>query len=213
MKKSSVNSLFRESVSTVIDGEANDIELHRVLANIENDELRQVVKNYQLAGDVIRKQNTSAFTTDLSKKIRDSIHKEPSLAKKQEKLPSKLSQRLTRVAIAASVTMAVIIGFRSWNSPSDQQQLLAGNQQSLSEKEVFQGVRRVANYGAQGLLAGSQAKQISLTPKQLTAVQHIADAQTIKRFKAYSLNHAEQVSNQNMQGTLSLIRVVSFPAH
>lgn len=217
MTQPHTNGRLKESLSVVMDGEANEMELHRVLASMQDREICQTASNYQLIGNVLRKQNTPMMHIDLSERIRAEIDAEPELSKAKSS-SIKVIRGIGRMAIAASVTLAVILGVRTWNTETADQspsiaQSFAIENNNRSSLLLGQTPDRTQNYNARGLLAGSQAEQTSLTPGQLTAVKNIASSQTLERFKAYSLNHAEQLAARNMQGMLPFIRAVSFQSH
>ena len=211
---------LEESLSAAIDGEATEMELHRVLANIQDKELRQTAKHYQLIGDALRKQNTPMMSVDLSDKIRMEIEAEPNINDASKNHASKkntmnMTQSFGRVAVAASITLAVIVGVRTWNTDPIVQN--TGNIQNTSSANASrnslllgQTSNNTQNHGARGILAGSQAEQTSLTPAQLNMIKSVANSQALERFKTYSLNHAEQLATKNIQGVLPFVRAVSF---
>jgi len=218
MKRCSVNNnqsaeFLNESLSAVLDGESSELELHRVLASMQDQETRTKAKSYQLMGDVLRNQHNRFNTIDLSDAIRTKIAEEPDLTTAKNR-PTKLSRHFGRAAVAASVTLAVIVGVRTWNAPVNDQSVNISQSASSNNLLLTQNAsERTQEYGARGLLAGSQAKQTSLTTGQLNTAENIAKMNTLERFRAYSLNHAEQLATRNIQGMLPFVRAVSFQSH
>lgn len=106
-----------ESVSAVMDGEADELELRRVLAAAgEDPEVRARWGRYQLARSVMHKQ-TVMPGLDLAAAVSAAIAAEAVAAPVvQAKSPW---QQIGRLAVAASVTLAVLAGVRFYNSQDD----------------------------------------------------------------------------------------------
>ncbi|UTW45510.1 anti-sigma factor [bacterium SCSIO 12696] len=105
---------LKESLSAVMDGSADELELQRVLkATAENDELRATWERYQLASSAMRNE-APVRTMDLSASISAAIADEPAHKSNQG-----VFKNLSRVAIAASVTLAIVVGVQQVNQSSD----------------------------------------------------------------------------------------------
>lgn len=101
-----------ESMSAVMDGEAGELELRRVLAAAGEDaQARARWARYQLARDVMHRQSVLPGL-DLSAAVA-AIDAEPAAAAAPVAAPRARGwQRLGRFAVAASVTLAVLAGVR-----------------------------------------------------------------------------------------------------
>lgn len=101
---------LREMLSAVMDNEADDLELRRVLAASGEPEVRAAWSRYQLARAAMRGEH---FSPGLN------IAAGVSAALAEEPTPSRptaaLWRGVGRVAIAASVTVAVLAGVRFYN--------------------------------------------------------------------------------------------------
>lgn len=107
-----------ESVSAVMDGEADELELRRVLAAADEDPaLRERWARYQLARSVMHKQ-TVVPGLDLSSAVSAAIAAEDSPAPARQSASSGWRQ-LGRLAVAASVTLAVLAGVRFYNNADE----------------------------------------------------------------------------------------------
>lgn len=106
-----------ESVSAVMDGEADELELRRVLAAAGEDAaVRERWARYQLARAVMHKQ-TVVPGLDLASAVSAAITAEetPSAAP-----PTRSGwAQFGRMAVAASVTLAVLVGVRFYNGQDD----------------------------------------------------------------------------------------------
>ncbi|MGI9277353.1 MAG: sigma-E factor negative regulatory protein [Endozoicomonas sp.] len=210
---------LRESLSATLDGEAGELELRRVLDRIgSDDELRGAARRYQMIGDVMRKESDAFMNVDLSSGIRDRLEQEGEAHK--ETSPDNRAGVITvldnwwsslgRVAVAASVAFAMVVGLRNYNDVQEVQTVAAvSDPVTLSQPlQISQG-----GYGASGILAGYNSRQHdSVTPEQLAQAQSVADAATRERFRAYALQHAEMTTMHSGQGMLSFARLTSFDA-
>lgn len=117
---------MRESLSALCDGECNELELRRVLNHVNDDaDMREEWRRYHLIGALMRDEPAGAV--DLSRGIMqaidddvlvdyvpetsvDDIPEQSSLA--EQRRQSMFPQWLLSGAVAASVTIAVLIGAR-----------------------------------------------------------------------------------------------------
>lgn len=115
-----------EELSALMDGEASELEVRRVLGNIGKDQaLRQKWSRYQLAGSVLRGETQGRAEQwqgmDLSARVAQAIEAEPALiadAALKKRLGAGLMRPLTNMAVAASVSAAVILGWQNIQSPA-----------------------------------------------------------------------------------------------
>lgn len=111
-----------ESLSALMDGEADELEIRRILNQLDkDDELRSKWKNYHLMGSLMREESfdsidlTQGINRALDGVAAPSSNDEP--AQKDTALVASAKpawyKPLTSVAIAASVTLAVLLGVQS----------------------------------------------------------------------------------------------------
>ncbi len=100
---------LEESLSAVMDGEADELELRRVLAS-ENAALRARWARQQLVRDVLHGQTVRPHL-DLAAGVAAAIEAEERSARGKVASPG-LWQRFGRHVVAASVTLAVLAGVR-----------------------------------------------------------------------------------------------------
>lgn len=106
-----------ESVSAVMDGEADELELRRVLAAAGEDAaLRERWARYQLARDVMHRQAVLP-KLDLAAAVSAAIGAEDAAAPVAR--PARSWRHLGRFAVAASVTLAVLAGVRFYNNQDE----------------------------------------------------------------------------------------------
>ena len=119
-----------QSLSALMDGEATDIELHRLLKEVsEGSELRDKWKRYQMVSSAI-KGDAAIASIDYSAAISAAIDEEP--AHRQGGL-AVFAGSAGRFAIAASVALVAVFGVQQLNSPLD----------SIAPVSEFAGVEQV----------------------------------------------------------------------
>jgi sigma-E factor negative regulatory protein RseA len=112
-QQSAVEQSMNESLSALMDSEASEMELHRVLKATEDDpQLRQKWSRYQLASSAIKGDLPSAPLFDISAAVREAIDEEPVFSGGEERVDS--SRRgwgsvVSRFAGAASVAAVVVV--------------------------------------------------------------------------------------------------------
>ena len=118
-----MNEQLRESLSALMDDSANELELERILKNVDNDELRGTWVRYHAARSALSGQSLQHMQLDISASVREAVLKESAPS---EPTVSRLQQWMKPVAslaVAASVTISIqksVIGCksRSISSPS-----------------------------------------------------------------------------------------------
>lgn len=100
---------LHESLSAVMDNEADELELRRVLASSEDAEVRATWSRYQLARAAMHKELLEP-RLDVAGAVFAALDNEPLPAPRRSSW-----QVLGRVAVAASVTLAVLVGVRFYN--------------------------------------------------------------------------------------------------
>jgi sigma-E factor negative regulatory protein RseA len=152
-----------ESLSAVMDGEADELELRRVLAAAgEDPALRERWGRYQLARDVMHKQAVLP-NLDLASAVSAAIAAEANPVPAQPAASSGWRQ-LGRLAVAASVTLAVLAGVRFYNSQDDVAPQVA--QQPAAVQQPQQALPPVAVPQGPAVLASFPAEQAPAEPAQ-----------------------------------------------
>ena len=233
-------SRVRESVSAVLDGETNELELHRILSQLDRGaDVRQAAYRYGLIGEVVRGRSECLQGIDLSSNIRSAIDDEFNSADTDhlssdangsaDPVPehsainrgaSRWSHRLGRVAIAASVTLAVVFGGQTYNAyiQENSSPLVAVDAPVSVQSEANPEVNYVPSFaresipvGVNRVLAGYDSKPGHTVPSsdQLARAQELSAIAARRRFEGYMLQHAEQMSLYNNQSLLPFARVAA----
>ena len=113
--KSQFDESLKQSLSALMDGEATELELRRLLQNTEDQEVRETWSRYQLASRVMHSQTSSYAGIDLSASISEMIAEEPELTSANDDVAAHKKSRfgaimgnVGRVAIAASVAVVAV---------------------------------------------------------------------------------------------------------
>ncbi len=188
---------LKESVSALMDDEANELELQRVLSQADEDELRQVWQRYHLVRDVLQgRENSSLAPNEPSMDIDVSASVAAAIAEEEMQAPSNTSagpsgwRWFSAGAAAASLLLAVV--FVGQQTPIEPVAELAHNAPVQSEEQL--SVFRVAD-----------------NTRQPKMIANLNDEQ-LQRFNEYLLRHAEHRLVQPGQGMLPLARVASVNA-
>lgn len=207
-----MNDQIKESVSALMDGEADELELRRLLASEHGDSIDQQWSRYHLVRDVLQEgdQSSSLRHLDISRQV--------SMAISQEDMPRPAADRpqwwrpVAGFAVAASVAVAVVVGVQSAQpltpnaAPADVAVLASP---PVSNKVYpVQGSSLQAAEGNGGVVTYSATE----LPGGLASSKAAADLEAQKRLDKYILRHTERAALNNSQGVISFARVASFEA-
>ena len=152
----------KESVSALLDNEANDLELPRLLKSLGADSsLLETWDRYNLVQAVLHDQPVCKASPKLSQKIFKALQSEqidavPTTAQlnseeSDSKPDFKWQQTLVKMAIAASVTVAAVIVLQTGNNPAtpslvqQEESLMVPVQQNLAGITVLAGTSAESN--------------------------------------------------------------------
>lgn len=121
----SSDEMLKESLSALMDNQASDLELRRILKQLPEDEaLGATWRRYQLTSTLLQRKETAFLNVDLSAAISQAIALEPALSPsavtvKSDNKPAPAWLRWgSKSAVAASVAIAVLIGAQQFSAPS-----------------------------------------------------------------------------------------------
>tara|TARA_R100001480_G_scaffold4052_21_gene10306 strand:- start:1032 stop:1634 length:603 start_codon:yes stop_codon:yes gene_type:complete len=191
---------LRESLSALMDDEATELELHRVLGELESDTaLRQTWVRYQLARSAMAGQPVSHPRLDISRSVSAAIAAETGAKTSRSSLRERWVRPLASLAVAASVTAVVVLG--------GQQLYQAGSLEGQSAPVAASGVSAVGfvnSLGAVPMRASYGAQAVpQLEPAARTAYRELAR----QRMYQYMQEHAEHAALNSPQGLIPFARV------
>lgn len=184
---------LQESLSAVMDNEADELELRRVLSAVEDSEARATWSRYQVARAAMHKELLNP-RLDLASAV--------SAALADEAVPARSTPRpwrsLGRLAVAASVTLAVLAGVRLYN------------QNEIAGAQVAQQAPQPALVApqAQGpaVLAGYTESSDAV---KAPALENQAGWQD-EKLPGYVRQHAQDSAGKGTEGALPFARSASM---
>lgn len=193
--------VLQQSLSALMDNEADELELRRVLNASDEPELRAAWTRFQVARAAMH--NETAFApVDLSARIMAAIDAEPVLSHHAAVATPEAVVRtmpwLGRVAVAASVTLAVLGGVRFYNQDAMQQDaLVVQTEQRLPATSSTQNSVVLASYSAQ-----SHTAAVAETSDKASWYE--------RRLPSYLRQHAQQTSVNKTEIGLPYARAASL---
>lgn len=178
-----------ETLSAFLDGETSELETRRVMRDIDNADL-DVLSRWQLARDMMHNQPSMRVPTGFNAGLSAALSAEQAPPRRPAWLGS-----VSRLAVAASVAAATVVGWQSWDAT-----------QSSGAAPVMASAQdtRFTHPFAQTSLV-SQAF-IGNKPEAIPA------AQTQPRVNAMLLRHSEFAARYSGQGVVPFARLVSMDA-
>lgn len=187
---------LHESLSAVMDNQADELELRRVLAASEDADVRATWSRYQLARAVMHKELLEP-RLDIAAAVSAALADEPAPAL-QQRAPASW-RTLGRLAVAASVTLAVLVGVRFYN-----QDAITGAQMA---QQAAQPMLSLPQVQGPALLAGfsseSEQAQASGQPAQPSTWHE-------QRLPSYLRQHAQQAAMSGADSALPYARAASL---
>lgn len=199
---------IRESVSALMDGEAEELELRRVLAGENADAVNVSWQRYHQVRDTLRgHQEVAAFRhMDISQQVRAAIAAEPVVGETRR---VSWLRPLAGFAVAASVAAGLVVSVQSTQQtlpgavPEVENTVVASNRAypvagNSMQAAVGSAPRAVVNYSGQQL------------PVAALATQSAANQEAQQHLEKYLLRHTENAALNTGQGVMTFARVASF---
>ncbi len=191
---------LKESLSAVIDDEADTFELRRVLDELDrNAEMRALWDRYHLIGSAVRRRGgaDTSVVPDLREQVWQALEAEaqdmPAAAGTGARASRSLG-RFTALAVAATVAFAVVIGFNGMGGGEDA------------------AVTEVAKAGASSELGRSTPALPDISGTDITDTTNTEISPSdLQRARAYMLHHAQQQA-LNQAGVMSMVKMATYEA-
>jgi len=187
-----MNKDHNEMLSAIMDGEIPTTQCDQHIREISNnDELRQTWFRYHLIRDAMRGQLQQGIGHDLPDRVRAALEYEPAILSPGPSRPYSFLKPVTGLAIAASVTAAVLLGVQFSNNQTDTDTLPAFA--SNTTPQISQPVQFV-----------SGNNRNNPPPIKTMAVE--------SPMNRYLVNYNEYRVNSGMRGMLPYVRIVGHEA-
>ncbi len=198
-----MNDRMCESLSALIDNEASELELERILAQVAGDaQVRQAWTRYNLAQHAMHSHPVAHMDWDISTRVQAALDDTSMMG--TASAPAVFRQRMKRslqsFAVAASVAATVVIGGRQLAEVSETTPYVADRSVATSASPVGM----LNSLGATAVQASYGTQPIPvLQPATRTAYQELAQ----QRLRQYMQEHAEQAALNSPQGLVPFARV------
>lgn len=138
---------LQESLSALMDNQADELEVRRILAAEADNELHATWSRYQLARAALHREAILP-NFSVAAAVSAALADEPAPARALSAPVSRLHSGWARVAVAASVTVAVLAGVRLFNQEQLVGAQVAQQATPLPALQVpLQGPAMLAGYG------------------------------------------------------------------
>jgi sigma-E factor negative regulatory protein RseA len=190
---------MRESLSALMDGESNELELQRILSGIGEDAmLRQTWVRYHAVRTAVSGGGLTDLSLDISQRVREALVEEGN--RHAGSTVRRLLKPLASFAVAASVAAVVVIGGLQISRIDDNSSYpapgtLAGFSSPVWLLNGLGATPVYASYGTRGIPV--------LQPAARTAYRELAR----QRMQKYMQAHAEQAALNSPQGLVPFVRV------
>ena len=180
-----------------MDGELDELALHRVLKDVENNpEMRDAWSRYHMGRDALKGADSSFLNLDISSQVNAAIQNE-SMESDSQSGGKSWFKAVAGLGIAASVTFAVVLGAR-FNPLVE-----TGVDQQLANKSEINVVKPEAvPFNGQSMIAQSPDAIESLDEEQLQQAQ--------ERLNSYLKQHAQDSALGQGRTAMPYARVVNF---
>lgn len=201
-----------EELSALMDGEASELEVRRVLGNIEKDQaLCQKWTRYQLASSVLKgethgqAQHWQSF--DVSARVSAALETEPALqvVATKKRFSAGLVKPFANVAVAASVSAAVILGWQTYQGAAVN---VAGPVAVNSGTVVSGGLPSAGTGFMQVSQTTSPAMRSTVTVPRQDIIRYNPDVDD--QLNEYLISHSSNAAVNTASGVAPYARVVGL---
>ncbi len=111
------NSTLNESLSALMDGESNDLDMQRVLNAMDSDEsVRETWARYHASSHVVKGADLPDLSLDLSQSIMSAIEQEPTLSESKLGRLNSWWSGVGKTAVAACAAAGVVFGVQQYTT-------------------------------------------------------------------------------------------------
>ncbi len=197
-----------QALSAFLDGETNELETRRVLRDLDQADIATLGR-WQLASDTLRGHASQEVPPAFNARLSAALASESKPARR-----SGVMGGFARVAVAASVAAATVIGWQYWSVP-------AGSGAAIPTLAANDGAAPVTNAAVNATPVAAQQRltrpfgETSLVAQSARQSERAA-AGTVNtaqpRVNAMLLRHSEFTARHSSQGMMPYARLVSMDA-
>lgn len=197
-----MNDKLRESVSALADGEADELELRRLLAS-DDESVRVLWRELHLVRDSMTGADMRFAQIDISQRVQAALAEE---AAPRRSLTERWWRPAASFAVAASVATVVAVGARYFNQDTDSSVAQSGAAAPIVSGRVYPAPLQAPV----GNVAVSATADAHDSPLQQVAPD--PDRLAEQRLQQYLLQHSERAALNNGQGVITFARVSQLDA-
>lgn len=229
----SSDEMLKESISALMDNQASELELRRILKQLPEDpELAATWRRYQLASHLLHRSETALLKVDLSSAISSAIEAEGAHSVVIQKTAAPWLRWATKSAVAASVALAVLIGVQQFGA--DPAAPMAASTNAVPAGEVNSSAQQIAEasqdvnsvsvvqtvpdgFSLPSPMArsvSSQADRLQTIPVQPVSLEQTDwrnDPEVQAQLNQMLLDHANSSATHGSFGLLPYTRISSAP--
>jgi sigma-E factor negative regulatory protein RseA len=217
--------VLAESISALMDNQASELELQRILKASEQDaEVGATWSRYQIAGAVLRGEQTPFVMSDFAARVSAAIDKEdalsaqPAVVQSQSGKPQGLWYQLGRVALVASVAGGMIVGVNQLNVSDSSFSQIASNTATAPVQAPAEMVSLPSGINSPALNTRTVAVQtgyesrpqenrhVNFQPRQPNGV--VSDDEVSRYVNQMIKAHSDNAAMNSGQGVLPYARVI-----
>lgn len=189
----------RETLSAMLDNEAGDLELRRLLRDLDEDGLGRWGR-WQAARDLMHGHEIAPVPEGFGSRLRQALQEEEQSTRAGQGIVS----HLTRAGVAASVALAIVFG---WQFMADET-----TEPGTTEQVVQVDLGEIYDSGAarEGAPVMGEAATVSGGPG--SAGDTGASGQASERINQMMLRHSESAARHGGQGMVPYVRLISLDA-
>jgi sigma-E factor negative regulatory protein RseA len=215
-----------ESLSALVDNQATELELMRILKASENDgELKAAWARYQLAGSILRGEQVSVAPMDFAARLSAAIADEDAHVTSGSEAPSAAQPEtrqgwlynLGRLALVASVAGGMVLGVNQFQAGNRQAAELAVTAQPVpapadAALSLPSGLTSPLNTRTVALQSGYETRpqenrRVMFQPRQATTPM-VSDEEVTRYVNQMMQAHSDNAAMNAGQGILPYARVI-----
>lgn len=210
-----------ESLSALMDGEASELEVQRLLkeSDASGGVLGERWARYQLAASVMRGEKVAPVSLGLAASISAAIADEPPLTAPAEPRAANDAaaprsgwwRPLSRGAVAATVAFAAVLGVQQMQTPQTGGELVATVERPA--QQPVQSVPQPSGFLVPTLNTRSVSTNPQLVPEQRVGgmgvspqVQVVPSPELMRHLNRVMMEHSEQAARVGSQGMVPFAR-------
>ena len=205
-----------ETISAIMDSQADDLEVRRLLKALDHasEEEAAVIlaqwESFHTIGAVLRNESTSAneaptmrassgFAASVSAAIADQTPMDQA-----HNRPSRNAPMWKRFAVAATVTLAVLVGVKEYES------MQAGGASYTAENTAVVPAIENTDPSLIDLTAIQLASSDAAVESPISEAEQLEAVEAQERLNEYLLEHTNHAAKQSGQGMIPFARLANF---